>query len=78
MYASQIYGTQPQIPAAGLQAVTEPMGISRDDNGWRNLIDPHNGIFWFGVFLLATVGAAGVSGSARIGPARASAGIGDT
>lgn len=77
MYASQLYGTQPQIPSAGIGAVTEPMGISAGNNGWANLIDPHNGIFWFGVFLLATVGAAGVSGSARLGPARGSVSLGD-
>ena len=76
--ASQLYGTSPQVPVAGVAAVTQPMGVYSQGvgDGYKSLIDPHNPLMWFGVFLLATVGAAGVSGSARLGPARASAGLG--
>jgi hypothetical protein len=75
--AATMYGTQAQIPAAGVAAVTQPMGISFDDKPFAgSLIDPHNPLMWFGVFLLATVGAAGVSGSARLGKAEISAAVG--
>lgn len=77
-WATDQYGTNAQVPVGGVAAVTQPMGIYSQGaaNGYKSLIDPHNPITWFGLFLLATVGAAGVSGSARLGPARASAGIG--
>jgi hypothetical protein len=73
-----MYGTTTQVPVAGVAAVTQPMGVYGQGaaNGYKSMLDPHNPLMWLGVFLLATVGAAGVSGSARLGPARASAGVG--
>jgi hypothetical protein len=77
--AQSLYGTQPQVPSAGLASVTEPMGVSLDDRGGiRGLIDPSNPLVWFGGFLLVTVGAAGVSGSARLGRAKVAASVGST
>lgn len=76
--AAQLYGTTPQVPINGSTTPTQPLGVygMGHAHGYRSLVDPHNPITWLGVFLLATVGLAGVSGSARLGPAHASAGIG--
>lgn len=75
--AATMYGTQAQVPSAGVAAVTQPMGISFDDGSFAgSLLDPHNPLMWFGVFLLATVGAAGLSGSARLGKAKLTAAVG--
>jgi len=77
--AQSLYGTQPQAPSAGLASVTEPLGISLDDRGGIGAyVDPRNPLVWFGVFLLVTVGAAGVSGSARLGRAKVAASVGST
>ncbi len=74
--AESIYGTTPVVVGIGVQKDT---AISATDNqaaGWRALVDPHNPIMWFGAILLITVGAAGVAGSARIGPVRVAGGVG--
>lgn len=73
-----LYGTSAQVPLGGVAAVTQPMGVYSEGaaQGYKSLIDPQNPIMWLGVFLLVTVGAAGVSGSARLGPARVAAGVG--
>lgn len=42
------------------------------------LWSPQNPLFWFGGVLLATFGLIGVSVAGRVGPARASASVGDT
>lgn len=77
--AASVYGTQAQVPSAGLSAVTEPMGVTFDDKGLAGaMVDPHNPLFWFGLFLLGTVGAAGLSGSARLGKAKIAASLGAT
>lgn len=77
--AQSLYGTQPQVPSAGLAPATEPMGVSRDDRGSvRALVDLDNPLVWFGAFLLVTVGAVGVSGSARLGRAKVAASVGST
>lgn len=73
-----LYGTSPQAPLGGVASVTQPMGVYSQGaaQGYKSMLDPHNPIMWLGVFLLATVGAAGISGSARLGPARVSGGVG--
>jgi len=77
--AQSLYGTQPQVPSAGLASVTEPMGVSFDDRGGIGAyVDPRNPLVIFGAFLLITVGAAGVSGSARLGRAKVAASVGST
>ena len=74
MFASDLYGTAPvQLPAFGVAAPTARSGTDDMSSGWKGLIDPHNPLFWFGVVLLVTVGAAGVAGSVRLGRAKLSA-----
>lgn len=75
-WASQYYGTSPQVPSSGVNAPTQQMGIDTGKTGYPALVDPHNPLFWFGALLLVTVGAAGLSGSARFGPARVSGSVG--
>jgi hypothetical protein len=74
--AESLYGCQPQMPAAGVAAPTQQMGTDNLSVGTRGLLDPHNPLFWFGGFLLATAGFASVAGSARFGKAKVSAGVG--
>jgi len=78
--ASTLYGTTPLGASAVAPAPTAHLAYAREDNpgGWRALVDPHNPLFWFGVVLAVTFGAAGVSGSAKAGPLKASASVGDT
>lgn len=79
-WAETLYGTQPQIPGgtAGVSKPTAGMSLDRDGlSGAAALIDPRNPLFVFGVLLAATLGAIGVSGSARLGPAKVSADLGD-
>lgn len=76
--AEQLYGAQPQAPSYGVASVTQAMGLQMDRTGWRALVDPRNPLVWLGGLMAVTVGAAAVSGSARLGRAKASASIGDT
>lgn len=75
--AQSMYGVTPQVPTQVMQATTLP-GTSGDDfgSGWRAMVNPNNPLFWAGVLILATVGAAGVAGSAKLGPVRISGGVG--
>jgi hypothetical protein len=75
--AQSMYGVTPQVSTQVLQPTTLP-GTDGGDfgSGWRALVNPDNPLFWAGVLILATVGAAGVAGSARLGPARIAAGVG--
>lgn len=75
-YATTMYGASPQAPSYGIAAPTQTMGTDDITAGWKGLVDPKNPLMWFGVFLLATVGFAGVAGSARLGKARVSGSIG--
>jgi hypothetical protein len=43
-----------------------------------HILDPENPVFWFGVFLAFTLGAVGVAGAVRLGPARARVSVGET
>jgi hypothetical protein len=72
-----MYGIAPQTPAAVVSSSPLP-GVTGDDfgSGWRALVNPDNPLFWAGVLVLVTVGAASVAGSARLGPIRVSAGAG--
>lgn len=79
MYDSQsVYGMTPQAPSWGVAAPTQHMGTSDVRQGWRALIDPHNPLLWFGVVLAVTLGAAGVAGSVRLGPAKVAAQVGSS
>lgn len=74
--AESIYGTAPVIPGVGVTADTAISATDNQTRGWRALVDPHNPLVWFGAILLVTVGAAGVAGSARIGPVKVAGSVG--
>lgn len=78
--ATSLYGAQPQAPSPGAGRPTEHMSIGAMDieGGWKGLVDPRNPLVWFGLLLAITVGAAGVSGSVKVGPGKASASLGET
>jgi hypothetical protein len=82
MYTAQsMYGVQPQIPGAtaGVSAPTMHSALSPDDiTSWRALVDIHNPLVIFGLVLALTLGAAGISGSAKAGPVKFSGSLGDT
>ena len=73
--ASALYGATPQAPSYGVAAPTQTMGTDDIITGWKGLLDPHNPLFWFGVVLAVTFGAAGVAGSVRVGRAKVSGSI---
>ncbi len=75
MTAASLYGTAPVVTAT----VTHPAAADAampGKTGWRSMVDPHNPLVWFGAILLITVGAAGVAGSARVGPAKVTGALG--
>lgn len=57
-------------------AETAHMAPSAIPAGLAGLVSPRNPLMWLGVILLATVGAAGLAGSVRLGPARLSGSVG--
>jgi hypothetical protein len=74
--AASLYGTVDVAPSMGVAAPMQPVGVDQSDSGLSWIVNPRNPLMWFGVLLLATVGAAGVAGSVRLGPAKAGASIG--
>lgn len=67
-----IYGMTPQAPSYQA-AATPTQGMAIDSGvrmGWRGLLDWNNPLFWVGVVLVVTFGAAGAAGSVRLGRAR--------
>ncbi len=76
MYASDLYGTRAQLPNMGVAAPTQGLTPSWHSGTWKDLVDPHNPLVFFGVVLLVTIGAAGVAGSVRLGGAKFSVGLG--
>lgn len=76
MYTAQsVYGVQPQMPSLGIAAPTQTMATDDLKSGARALINPANPLFWFGLVLAVTFGAAGVAGSVRLGKAKASVSV---
>jgi len=74
-YARDIYGSTPVT----LPVAQTGVAISATDDlpdGWRTLLSPKNPLFWIGMIGLATVGAAGLAGSVRLGPAKVSGSVG--
>jgi hypothetical protein len=76
MDAATIYGCpNVQAPASG-GSFTAHMAPSVVPEGLAGLVSPRNPLMWFGVIMLATVGAAGLAGSVRLGPAKLSGSVG--
>lgn len=76
MDAATIYGCSPMLPP-GADVSGLAHGSTVDFTpGYRGLANPRNPLMWLGVLLLATVGAAGLAGSVRLGPAKLSGAIG--
>jgi hypothetical protein len=73
--AATLYGATPQAPSYGVAAPTQSMATDDMTSGWKGLLDPHNPLFWAGVVLAVTFGAAGVAGSVRVGRAKVSGSI---
>lgn len=75
--AQGLYGATPQAPSyAPTAAPTQSMAYTDDlRSGVAGLVDPANPLFWFGVVLAVTVGAAGAAGSVRLGRATLKASI---
>lgn len=78
MYAEMLYGPTAQLPTAEVTAPTERLNLGSAEHSWASLASPHNPLTWFAAILLITVGAAGVAGSARVGPAHVSASLGQS
>ena len=74
-----VYPTANPAPSNGVQAPTAHMARSTEGEiGWRTAIDPSNPVLWLGVIVAAAFGLAGVAGSAKFGPIKASASVGKT
>lgn len=75
--AGSLYGATPQAPSyAPTAAPTQAMAYTDDiASGFRGLVDPNNPLFWLGLVLAVTLGAAGAAGSVRLGRAKLSASI---
>jgi hypothetical protein len=74
--SAEIYGTAPTF----IGAVTPDTAMSATDSaqrGLRALVDPNNPMLWFLGIVLVTVGAAGVAGTVRLGPAKIGANLGE-
>lgn len=77
--ASSLYGTTPQAPSY-VAAPTQPMGaeLGAAATSARELVNPNNPLFWFGLLLAVAVGAAGFAGSGRVGPVKVAGSVGKT
>lgn len=70
-------GLHPMAPATAggnVATPTQSIGMTEDDTMGRFSLD--NPLVWLGAFMLVTVGAASVAGSARIGKVKVSASAG--
>jgi hypothetical protein len=77
MTAQSVYGATPQAPSYGVAAPTQHMATDPDiAAGWRGLVDVHNPLLWFGLFLAGTAGLIGVAGSVRVGKGKLSVSAG--
>lgn len=74
------FGADTSMPTAGVARPTEVMSIASTDlaTGARALVDPKNPLFYLGLLLAITFGAAGISGSARVGKVKVSGTAGST
>jgi hypothetical protein len=77
MLASEIYGTAPVfVPAVQPDTAMSSTSALSGTSGVRRLVDPGNPLFWAGVLILVTVGAAGAAGAVKLGPAQVGAKLG--
>lgn len=76
--AASTYGIGAQGPSYVAAAPTQDMAPDPFSGGWRRLVDPNNPLFWAGVVILVTLGAAGLAGSVRLGKARLTAELGQS
>jgi hypothetical protein len=74
--SASLYGCEPQMPSIGIAAPTQQMGTDDLRVGINGLLDPKNPLLWLGGFLLVTVGAASIAGSARLGKVSVAVGAG--
>lgn len=76
--AASMYGASTQMPSATATPIESVAPSAPEFNGLRSFVDPKNPLVVLGLILAATIGAVGVAGSARVGPARASGSLGKT
>lgn len=78
--SQSLYGmgsASPVMDPVGAAPTQTMMPVTGDfGDGYKSLVNPRNPLFWFGVVLVVTVGAAGVAGTVRVGPARVSGSVG--
>ncbi len=74
--AADIYGTPPVYQPAVTDQSFSGTDATSTTRGHKSLLDPRSPVVWFGAILLITVGAAGVAGSVRLGPAAVGGKIG--
>lgn len=75
--AASIYGTAPTF----IGAVVPDTAMSATDSARRGIkafTDPQSPVLWLALVVLVTVGAAGVAGSVKLGPAKVGGAIGKT
>lgn len=75
--AAYVYGTAPTF----IPAVVPDTAMSATDSARRGVkafTDPQNPVVWLIGLLLVTVGAAGIAGSVKLGPAKLGGSIGKT
>ena len=72
------YGASPQAPTNGGAApASARMSVGSDDmGGLREMLNPHNPLFWLGAIAAVAVGFAGIAGSARVGPVKVAGAVG--
>lgn len=70
------YGIMPQAAPVAGGSETAYMAPSPVPSGLTGLVNPRNPLAWLLLIGLATVGAAGVAGSVRLGPAKLSGAMG--
>jgi len=75
MTAASIYGTAP-VTVGSVAPPVAATAVGPTSTGWRAAVDPRNPLLWMLGIVLVTVGAAGVAGSARVGPAKVSGALG--
>jgi hypothetical protein len=77
MTAASVYGTAPTFIGT-TPAQTAISATDDHPSGWKGLASPNNPLFWAFGLLLITVGAAGLAGSVKLGPAKLAGSVGST